>query len=232
MLSKRTSEYRFGGALLFDRDDFAPEVMCGHCPVPSAPEGCNEVFDRTAAQFREAFGFARRLGVKTCIGTETPLIQPAALQARVKAQGKDPQDPATVRAIYEGTFRRIMASHALDYYWIWTPEDWTWGGNKPEQYAATVRDLKLAYEALKKAGAPFELATCGWVLGPQHDRAALDVDLPKDVPDGCRRARHFRPGRQIRGARSDVRPHRGDRRMAAPADRGPAVVALHFGHRD
>ena len=30
--------------------------------------------------------------------------------------------------------------------------------------------------------APFQLATCGWVLGPQHDRAALDNDLPKNIP--------------------------------------------------
>ena len=181
-LPKKTSDYRLGGALLFDRDDWAPEVMRDHCPVPQTPEDCNDVFNRMAAQFRAAFGFARRLGVKTCIGTEAPLILPLALQERLKAQGKDPRDPATVREIYEGTFRRIMASHPLDYYWIWTPEGWTWGGNQPAQYAATVRDLKLAYEARKSAGAPFQLATCGWVLGPQHDRAAFDADLPKDVP--------------------------------------------------
>jgi hypothetical protein len=182
MLPRKTGEYSFGGALLFDRDDWAPEVMCDHCPVPSTPKDCNEVFNRMAAQFREAFGFARRLGVKTCMGTESPLILPQALQERIQAQGRDPKDPAVVREVYEGTFRRIMASHRLDYYWIWTPEGWTWGGNKPEQYQATVRDLELAYEALKKVGAPFPLATCGWVLGPQHDRAALDADLPQDVP--------------------------------------------------
>jgi hypothetical protein len=181
-LPKKTSDYSFGGALLFDRDDWAPEVMRGHCPMPQTAEGCNEVFNRTAAQFRAAFGFARRLGVKTCIGSEAPLTLPGALQERIKALGKDPRDPAVVREIYEGTFRRIMASHPLDYYWIWTPESWTWVGNKPEQYAATVRDLKLAHEALKNVGAPFQLATCGWVLGPQHDRAALDNDLPKDMP--------------------------------------------------
>ncbi|MEI8373601.1 MAG: hypothetical protein WCJ35_12310 [Planctomycetota bacterium] len=182
ILPKKTGDYSFGGALLFDRDDWAPEVMRGHCPVPSTPEGCNEVFNRMAAQFREAFGFARRLGVKTCIGTEAPLILPLALQKRIKAQGKNPKDPATVREIYESTFRRIMASHPLDYYWIWTPEDWTWAGNKPQQYETTVRDLKLAYEVSKKVNAPFQLATCGWVLGPQHDRAAMDADLPKDMP--------------------------------------------------
>jgi hypothetical protein len=121
ILPKKTGDYRCGGSLLFDRDDWAPEVMRGQCPVPSTPEGCNAVFNRTAAQFHEAFSFARRLGVKTCIGSEAPLVLPRALQERIKARGKDPQDPATVREIYEGTFRRIMASHPLDYYWIWTP---------------------------------------------------------------------------------------------------------------
>jgi len=156
--------------------------MRGHCPAPDTPEACNAVFNRMAVQFHEAFGFARRLGVKTCVGSETPLILPAALRDRIKTRGKDPDDADTLRAVYEGTFRRIMASHPLDYYWMWTPEGWTWSGNKPEQYAATVRDLKLAYEARQRVDAPFQLATCGWVLGPKHDRAALDADLPKDVP--------------------------------------------------
>jgi hypothetical protein len=122
-LPKKTSDFSFGGGLLFEDEAWAPEVMRGHCPAPEAPEDCNEVFNRMAAEFREAFGFARRLGVKTCIGTEAPLILPKAVQERIKAKGKDPNDPATVREIYEGTFRRIMAGHPLDYYWIWTPED-------------------------------------------------------------------------------------------------------------
>ena len=38
---------------------------------------------------------------------------------------------------------------------------------------------------MKKLGNPFTLATSGWVLGPQHDRAALDEFLPKNVPMSC-----------------------------------------------
>lgn len=182
MLPKKTSAYSFGGSLLFEDEAWAPAVMRGHCPAPRVPEACNDVFNRMAVQFHEAFGFAHTLGVKTCIGTEAPLILPRALQERIKAHGKEPRSPDVVREIYQATFRRIMASHPLDYYWVWTPEDWTWGGNKPEQYEATVRDLKLAHEALHKVGAPFRLATCGWVLGPQNDRAALDQVLPGDMP--------------------------------------------------
>jgi hypothetical protein len=182
LFAKKTGDYSFGGSLLFSDDAWAPEVMRGHCPLPETPAACNDVFNRTAAQFRDAFGFARELGVKTCIGTESPMTVPKAVRERLKAQGKNPDDPATVREVYEGMFRRIAASHPLDYFWIWTPEGWTWGGNKPEQYSNTVSDVKLAIEALKDSGAPFKLATCGWVLGPQHDRAAFDADLPKDVP--------------------------------------------------
>jgi hypothetical protein len=182
ILPKKTSEYSFGGSQLFEDEAWAPEVMRGHCPVPETPEACNEVFNRMAAQFRDAFAFARELGVKTCVGTEAPMILPKALRERLTAQGKNPKDPATVREVYEGMFRRIAASHPLDYFWLWTPEGWTWGGNKPEQYSNTVSDVKLAIEALKDSGALFKLATCGWVLGPQHDRAAFDNDLPKNIP--------------------------------------------------
>ena len=85
-----------------------------------------------------------------------------------------------VRTVYEGTFRRIMASHPLDYYWLWTPEGWRLG-NSPAQYSDTVADIKLAIEAMQNVKAPFRLATCGWVLGPVQDRAAYDRDLPKSV---------------------------------------------------
>ena len=171
-LPKRTSDYCSGAAQLFERDDWAPSALEGHCPLPQTPEACNEVFNRVAAQFEDAFTFARQLGVKTCLGTEAPLVLPKTVAQRTH----------DVRAVYEGTFRRIMAAHPLDYYWIWTPEGWTWEGNKLAQYSNTVADIKLAAEALKNVQAPFQLATAGWVLGPAHDRAAFDSDLPKNIP--------------------------------------------------
>jgi hypothetical protein len=180
-VAKPTGDYGFGGSLLFERDDWAPPVMVGQCPQPTTPEGSNEVFNRMAVQFREAFGFARQLGVKTCLGTEAPLTIPKAVQARLKAQGKNPADPTVVRAVYEATFRRIMASHPLDYYWLWTSEGWRSTAGTPEHYQTTVADIKLANAALHNVQAPFKLATAGWVLGPRHDRGAYDADLPKSI---------------------------------------------------
>ncbi|KKL57855.1 hypothetical protein LCGC14_2231240, partial [marine sediment metagenome] len=145
------------------------------------PEACNDVFNRTGEMFREAFTFARLVGVKTCIGTETPITIPALVKEQLKAQGKDPADPAVVQEVYEGMFRRIAKTHPLDYYWLWTPEGWTWGGNSGDQLTTTMDDVKIALEALKEVGRPFELATAGWVLGPNDDRAAFDRMLPKEV---------------------------------------------------
>ena len=64
----------------------------------------------------------RQLGVKTCLGTETPLVIPSPVKARLKQAGKNPDDPAVVQELYEGIFRRIGQTHPLDYFWLWTPE--------------------------------------------------------------------------------------------------------------
>jgi hypothetical protein len=183
--AEKTSDYVFGSAVLFERDDFGPEVMFGFMPSPTKPDASNEVFDRTARMLREAFGFAHQVGVKTCVGTETPLVVPKLVQERLKGQGKNPADPSVVQALYEGIFRRAAEAYPLDFYWFWTPEGWTWSAVKEEEIKATMEDLANAIAARLKAQAPFSLATCGWVLGPQQDRAMFDKVLPKDMAVSC-----------------------------------------------
>ena len=156
--------------------------MGGHCPLPTTPEDCNEVFNRMAAQFRDAFAFARQLGVKTCIGTEAPLIVPKAVQERLKAQGKNPADPAVVREVYEA---HVPPHHGQPSAGLLLDLD---AGRLDvgRQQAGAVqghgRRHQAGHEAMKNVQAPFQLATAGWVLGPAHDRAAFDDDLPKDIP--------------------------------------------------
>jgi hypothetical protein len=183
--SKDTADYSFGADLLFDRNDYGPDYMKGMTPWPKTVQDRNEVFNRFGAVLNDAFSFARELGIKTCIGTETPLTIPKMVKEHLRAEGINPDEPAVVRHIYEGMFQRIKNTHPLDYYWFWTPEGWTWGGVKDEQVAATEKDLLHAVEAAKKVNAPFTLATCGWVLGPPKDRAQFDNVLPKEMPFSC-----------------------------------------------
>jgi hypothetical protein len=68
---------------------------------------------------------------------------------------------------------------------LWTPENWTWKGVSEQEVQAVTGDMLAALDALAKVRAPFRLATCGWVLGPQTDRTLFDTFLPKDVPLSC-----------------------------------------------
>ncbi len=171
----RTSEYACGAAALFTRDDYGSDVMNGLTPMPDSTEACAEVFNRAGAMLRDAFTLAHALGVKTCVGTETPLVIPQRVQER----------HSDVAELYEGMFTRIMRAYPADYYWLWTPETWTWEGTTPDEAQRTIDDILMARAALEKTRAPFKLATAGWVLGPQFDRALLDKVLPKDVALSC-----------------------------------------------
>ena len=170
---------------MFDRDDYGVDYMKGMSPWPGTPQAQDELFHRMASVLSDSFRFARRLGIKTCIGTETPLAIPTPVKERLKAAGKNPADPAVVQEVYEGMFQRIMKVQPLDYYWFWTPEGWTWEAVKQEQIDATLADFRAAIAAAKKVKAPFTLATCGWVLGPPQQPALFDEFLPKDVPMSC-----------------------------------------------
>ena len=66
------------------------------------------------------------LGVKVCIGTETPLVIPGLCENI--GMGFRPEDDQVVSELYRGMFTRIMKTMPIDYYWLWTPENWTWHG--------------------------------------------------------------------------------------------------------
>lgn len=183
--SMKTSDFSAGAGLLFPGDDFGAPPTDDFRPWPKDATQSNEVFNRAGRFLNEAFSFGRDSGVQICIGTETPLRIPKLVEQRLREKGLDPKSSAVRQQLYTGIFKRIAKSHPLDTYWLWTPEDWTWSGNKPEQYAATLADIRAAQATLDSLGNPFRLATCGWVLGPQNDRAALDRDLPKSIAMSC-----------------------------------------------
>jgi len=182
----KTGDYAFGAGQMFETDDYGPDYMTGMNPwTQLSGEKANRLFDRMGNTLDGAFEYAHALGVKTCVGTEAPLIIPDAVKERIKAMGKDPSDTAVVEQLYEGMFRRIAKAYPLDYYWFWTPEGWTWGNPKDEEVEATKADFRAAMAAAERTNAPFTLATCGWVLGPPKDRAMFDNFLPKEMPMSC-----------------------------------------------
>ncbi len=181
----RTSQFAAGAGMLFERDDFGSPLLRGLPFKPSGTKECNRVFERAGTMLGKAFRFARMLGIQVCLGTETPLTIPRALKKHLEEKGLDPSSPQTVRLLYEGIFRRLAQVSPADWYWLWTPESWTWGGTSKAQVDRTLRDIRLALEALEKAGRPCRFATCGWVLGPPSDRALFGKILPADATVSC-----------------------------------------------
>ncbi len=175
--AKQTSFYSNHLGDLFENDSYGTDYMIGINGWPDGEQAEIDLFNKTGKFFREAFGFARGLGLKTCVGTETPLTVPQRVKSRnPKVKTLD---------YYTGMFEWIKRNYPVDYYWYWTPEDWTWSGNTPELLKITIDDLKAAQEAVAAVGNPFRLATCGWVLGPVQDRSMFDKFLPKSWPMSC-----------------------------------------------
>jgi hypothetical protein len=178
----KTSAYSSGAADLFETDVYGADYMLDDSPWPHTDEENREHFNRLGSWLNSSFTLARKLGIKTCLGTETPLTLPKQLQDSLRARHEDPASDSVRASVYEGIFSRIKLSHPLDYYWLWTPEDWTWKGEKPGVVEATEKDLLLAARVAKGLNCPFTLATCGWVLGPSRDRTEFDRLLPKEMP--------------------------------------------------
>ena len=180
-----TSAYDFGAAQLFEHDDFGPDFMQNRLPWPHTPAENVEIFNAMGTLLGDAFSLARRLEIKTCLGTETPLTVPQQLQQHLHDKNLDTHDPATTVKLYEGLFRRIKETHPLDYYWLWTPESWTWQGEAQADVKRVEDDIQHALTGLNQANSTVQLALSGWVLGPSSDRAAFDRNLPKSVPLSC-----------------------------------------------
>ncbi len=187
-----TSEYWAGSAEIFPRDFWGSDVF-GTNAMPTDVAGYAEVFNNTGRMFNKAFGFAKEIGVKTALGTELPLgIEPRGPEVRrdwirgmpleLQARLTDAGDPNTVKEVYKGIFERIMKTHDLDYFWLWSYEIWSYYGFNADQVEAMKADMNLALQAAEELNVPFKLGHAGWISGSEDNPAEFDDVLPKDNP--------------------------------------------------
>lgn len=190
--SVRTGDYPFGMGNIFEKDCYGADYMAGYEEevytdevsdknLPS--DKYNHLFQEYGSLLNHTFTYAHKLEVKTCIGTEVPLRIPELVKERMGIQGK--VSASDIQNAYEGIFERIKNTHPLDYYWMWTPEHWTWNGNTEEETRKSLLDFTCAMEAGQNRNIPFSLAVCGWTLGPQEDRGSFDNYFPKSIPFSC-----------------------------------------------
>jgi hypothetical protein len=173
----KTGDFSAGAAQIFSRDDYGSDVMTGLTPWPKSPEQSNLLFNRVGDMFADSFRFARRLGVKVCVGVETPLWVPDEIRGKLRQEGRNADEPAVLREFCRGMFARIQRSHPVDYFWVWTPE-------RPLDITKTEADLRLISEVAKEQHPPVQVAVCGWGwLARQF--AALDRSMPDEMAFSC-----------------------------------------------
>lgn len=195
-----TDQFHAGSSQLFPTNGYGSDVIGP--TMPADIHDSNAVFNRCGAMLKEAFTHARNIGVKTAIGTELPLgLEPAGtgdidppedwvrgmpilLQDRITGMGLNPADPAMVKDVYKGIFKRIMKTHPLDYYWLWSYEIWSdaEGGVTPDQIQAFKNDINLARQALAELGNPFQIGHAGWKTGTVANPAELEDVFPPEAP--------------------------------------------------
>lgn len=233
------SKFTNGTNKLFAHDYFASETIGSK--EPTSPEEMAANFNNVGRLLNTAFTHAKQLGVKTALGTETPMgatgsigaeraqrnarnlldfvnkmkrgeewegneddlfltifTCPPEVRARMRdvhgyevPTGRGEANEAFSKALYEGMFTKILRTHPLDYFWLWTYECFTYNGGRPtrDQLEAIAEDHRYCSEVMKSMKAPFKMATFGWVLGSSgapYNNGAIDFhdDLPIDVPFG------------------------------------------------
>lgn len=180
-----TKDFSCGASLLFDRTIYGPNFMKGLESVSNEQDSLNLLFEKSGEYFSSIFNFGHQLGIKFCMGTETPLTIPNKVKDRLLIDGINPNSNEAIKSMYEGIFSRIKEIHHLDYYWLWTPESWTWGNPTNQVVQKTINDIKIANNVLAQMDYPFELALCGWVLGPPQDRGSFDEIVPSRTAISC-----------------------------------------------
>ena len=170
----RTSDYNFGGAVVFPTDNYGPEVNGEEdFPMPETPGAKVAMINRTGAMLKPIFAEARQRGMKIAVGTEAPLDIPPTATARLEQMGIKPGSPEALRKLYAGMFTRIQRAFPVDYYWLWGHE-----GEIDEARVTT--NILQAHAALEDAKATFGVGVCGWGWTAGHF-PSLDKALPKDI---------------------------------------------------
>jgi len=221
------SKFTNGTDKLFAHDYCASEAIGSKEPTTPAEMAAN--FNNVGVLLNRAFTHAKQLGVKTALGTETPMgvtdtlgsgrnarslldeeegeeeepmhpifTCPPEVQARMRdvhgytlPTARGSVNETFAKALYEGMFTKIMRTHPLDYFWLWTMECWTYNGPPParERIEAVADDNRYCSEVMKAMKAPFKMATFGWTVGSAgagYGNGSLEFhdDLPIDVPFG------------------------------------------------
>ena len=183
-LPERTSRFGMGGA-----DFFADEVFGAQATTQA--RNCFEAEELAQQLWREAFHYAKQLGIRTGVGFEPyqvpdeifRAIPPEARYTPSDTKAPGPRiDPDSVAAqdILETRLGRLLESYpTLDYVWLWEDEGMSWESQR-QNVPLSVRPFQQAYDFLKRHAPEKRLVISGWG-GVSRHFAHFHKALPEDI---------------------------------------------------
>ena len=186
--ASKTGDYVFGAADLFDRDDYGADYMRGHASLAARcrPSSATHLFDRMGALLREAFTFAHRLGIKTCLGTETPLTIPDAGAAAAAGGGQEPGRPGRRAGALRGHVPADRADPSAGLLLALDARRLDLGGSRASSRSTRrMADFRAALAAPRRSSPPSRWPPAAGCSARRRRRRCSTSSLPKNMPMSC-----------------------------------------------
>jgi hypothetical protein len=183
-LPELTSRFGMGAP-----DFFADEVFGSEATTKA--QSCWEAEELAQQLWREAFQYAKQLGIRTGVGFEPYQVPdeiyraapPEAYYASGEAKIPGPRiNPESVAAkdILEARLGRLLEAYpTLDYVWLWEDEGMNWASQKAN-VPLSVTPFKQAFEFLKRHAPEKRLVISGWGGVVRHF-AYFHKALPEEI---------------------------------------------------
>jgi hypothetical protein len=183
-LPERTSRYGMGSA-----DFFADEVFGAEATTRA--RSCWEAEELAEQLWREAFQYAKQLGIRTGVGFEPYQIPDEIYSATPPEAHYVPADPklpgpridpesVAARDILEARLARLLEAYPMvDHVWLWEDEQMNWASQKADT-PLSVTPFKQAYDFLRRHAPEKRLVISGWGGVVRHF-AYFHKALPEEI---------------------------------------------------
>ncbi len=183
-LPQRTSRYGMGSADFYDDEVFGSDAT-------TKARSAWEAQERAQALWREAFGYAQRLGLQVGVGFEPYMVPDEIFRAvppEARGVSADPKIPAprvdpesvAARDILEVRLGSLLEAYPdVDHVWLWEDEGMSWASQQT-RVPLPVTAFLQAHDFLRRHAPRKRLVVSGWG-GVSRHFPDFHARLPGDV---------------------------------------------------
>jgi hypothetical protein len=188
-LPQRTSRFTMGGADFYDAEVFGAEAA-------RQARDPWEAAELARSLLRNAFAYARKLGIRTGIGFEPyqipdeiwralpPEVRPAEMPERRTAEPRFDIESLTARRLLETRLAQLLEAYPdVDYVWLWEDEQMNWESRRTG-IPLSLTPFVQAHDFLRRHAPGKRLVLSGWGGVARHF-AYFHERLPGDIIFSC-----------------------------------------------